>query len=319
MKNRNCKDKLRMMERRLPNLRSRKLVPGLLLLSAAVLLVGGCNLLRRGDLHRTTEETPFIKTLGFRVSDNAANPSLTSDIVHDVRNDDSLISITVPYALDTTLALNLFYETVGDGDGIIVGVYTGITPWDPDPADITPWDSGAVPFSFNVGSTPQTLNLMAYSPGSLGTDRQFREISVELRKDFYPALLNPYHPGVQNPMVLRIGFVDENGDPINAHTDPALGFWDAANSEVHYDGSLINIIDPPANTAPSYQTGMTSVSNASYTSLPAGYEVALNALTPDEHWVFLPAGVFSDEDGYSLFREPDCWMPGIRPRPGAPR
>jgi len=257
--------------------------PALLTVFLLVLLLfEGCNVLKRGDYFRQSDDTLYFSQIGFLMADN---PGLSRDTQADLSNFQQDIWITVPYSTDTTQPLVINYDVVGKDT---------IVEYEDPPGIWKPAVSGIDSFNFNNGAAPVTVNFRISKTDRITGDSGSREFRIHVEKIIRPVLLNPPAEGVAGPFTvaggnpLIISFADENGNSIanmdtGWNTDEIYFQWDDSRLKITnlFSPYSWTIIEPP------------------YTSGPLeGYQLDVTQIYPGKHQILVERGQYTDINGY---------------------
>jgi len=247
-----------------------------------LLLLGGCNVLKRGDYFRQSDDSLYFSQIGFLMADN---PGLSRDALAEINDFSQDIWITVPYSADTTQPLVINYNVVGKDT---------VVEYEDPPGTWIPAVSGIDSFKFNDGTGPLTVDLRISKTNGVSGDSGSRDFTIHVDKIIRPALVNPPGEGVAGPFTIATGnpfiisFVDEDGNPISNmdtgwNIDQMYFQWDDWRLKITnlYDPATWAILEPPYTSGP-----------------PEGYQLDVKPIYPGEHHIQVLEGLFSDSNGY---------------------
>ncbi len=237
-----------------------------------VSLLGSCHALNRGDVLQQADDALYFSKIGFLADDNLAN-GLPRDTIVNVQGHGDIVAVNVPYVTDTTLDMNVYFETVGKETTV---------EYEDTPGVFVEIQSGANAISFNDGSNPLDVRFRISKTDAFSDDPnpETQEIVVRVTKTITPVLVGKPGPNDPAPLDPRISFVDEGGNTLT--TMPA-SFVDA--TRYHWNDERFQI-----TVGPTY--------NAAFPPEP-GFEIEVMPFYPGRHHLFVDTGFFADPDGYT--------------------
>lgn len=264
----------------------------LLLIASTLLALSSCNMLRRGDLQKSTEDSLYFREFGFLAADNPI--ALSRSAMAEINGIDKTAHIQIPYFDNDTLTGPNPLNPKSTGTPLVVSFVPvgkeievqyldeGTATWFDVVSGIT-----AVPFHDPDTDAPVRFRVRRESENNPGNYDE-EEFQIYLTKLIRPIILNPAVTAPASsatPAQVQLGFVDENGTPITFSAPMKSPGYNPDHdlSDIKYDSWMMDWINGP--------------------TLVAGppndhYLMELRPRFPGEHEMWIVADAFSDDLGY---------------------